>query len=144
MGARPARTVGPAAPYVGSVDPPTWDPLSLQRRRRGSAREIPLRAPMPNLFRALPSCVLALGLAGCGAHAAAGAVPARPAAPPPAALLPADPADTLSLAERDSIPGSIAFIAERDGNKELYSVRPTGGGERRLTERPEQDFVGDV
>jgi Tol biopolymer transport system component len=97
---------------------------------------------MPNLVRALPLCVLALGVAGCGADA--GGVPARPAAPPPAALLPTDPADTLSLAERDSIPASIAFIAERDGNKELYSVRPTGGGERRLTERPEQDFVGDV
>ncbi|HEV2735756.1 MAG TPA: hypothetical protein VGV85_13000 [Longimicrobiaceae bacterium] len=99
---------------------------------------------MPNLFRALPVLVLALGVAGCGADAGAVPVPGRPAAPPTPALLAADPADTLSLAERDSIPGSIAFIAERDGNKELYSVRPTGGGERRLTERPEQDFVGDV
>lgn len=97
---------------------------------------------MSYLFRSLSSCVLALGVAGCGADAAD--VPARPAAPPPAALLPADATDTLSLAERDSIAGSIVFIAERDGNKELYSVRPTGGGERRLTERPEQDFVGDV
>ena len=83
------------------------------------------------------SCVLALGAAGCGADAGA-------AAGRPAALLPADPSDTLSLAEREAIAGSIVFIAERDGNKELYSVRPTGGGERRLTRRPEQDFVGDV
>ncbi|HEX8358826.1 MAG TPA: hypothetical protein VF613_01810, partial [Longimicrobium sp.] len=74
----------------------------------------------------------------------AGAAPGRAAAPPPSALLPADPADTLSLAERGSIAGQIAFIAERDGNKELYAVRPTGGGERRLTDRPEQDFPGDA
>lgn len=94
---------------------------------------------MPNFSRALPLCVL---LAGCGADA--GAAPGGPAAPPPAALLPADPADTLSLAERDSIAGRIAFIAERDGNKELYSVRPTGGGELRMTQRPEQDFPGDA
>lgn len=93
---------------------------------------------MPKLFQALPFCVV---LAACGADA--GAVPGSAAAPPVAALLPADPADTLSRAERDSITGSIVFIAERDGNKELYAVRPAGG-ERRLTRRPEQDFVGDV
>ncbi|HEX8429813.1 MAG TPA: hypothetical protein VF625_00955 [Longimicrobium sp.] len=97
---------------------------------------------MHNLPRILPLCVLALGVAGCGADAGAASSP--PAAPLAAELPNADPADTLSLAERDSIPGSIAFIAERDGNKELYSVRPTGGGERRLTERPEQDFPADV
>ncbi|MBD0321460.1 MAG: PD40 domain-containing protein [Gemmatimonadetes bacterium] len=96
---------------------------------------------MPNFSRALPLCVL-LGAAACGADA--GAAPGAPAAPPPAALLPADPADTLSLAERDSIAGRIAFIAERDGNKELYSVLPTGVGELRLTSRAEQDFPGDV
>lgn len=102
----------------------------------------PYESRMPNLFRLLTSCALVLGTAGCGGDA--GAAPGQPAAPPPAALLAADPADTLSLAERDSIAGRIAFIAERDGNKELYSVRPTGGGELRLTHRPEQDFPGTV
>ena len=97
---------------------------------------------MPNLSRALAFCALVMGAAGCGADA--GAVPGAPAAPPPAALLPADPADTLSLAERDSIEGRIAFIAERDGNKELYSVRPSGGDERRVTQRAAQDFPGAV
>jgi dipeptidyl aminopeptidase/acylaminoacyl peptidase len=42
-------------------------------------------------------------------------------------------ADTLSLAERRRIPGTIAYVAERDGNKEVYVVRPSGEGERRLT-----------
>jgi Tol biopolymer transport system component len=96
------------------------------------------RIPMP--FRAFSLCALALGAAGCRADAA----PPRPAALPAAAFLPTDAADTLSLAERGAIAGRIAFIAERDGNKELYSVRPTGGGERRLTERPAQDFTGDA
>jgi Tol biopolymer transport system component len=96
---------------------------------------------MPNFSRALPFCALALGVAGCGTDA--GAAPGRPAAPPEAALVPADPGDTLSLAEREGIAGRIVFIAERDGNKELYSVRPTGDGEQRLTDRPAQDFAGD-
>ncbi|HEY7766558.1 hypothetical protein [Longimicrobium sp.] len=96
---------------------------------------------MRNFSRALPFCVLSLFVAGCGTDA--GAAPSRPAAPPAAALPPADPADTLSLAEREGIAGRIVFIAERDGNKELYTVRPTGAGEQRLTARPAQDFAGD-
>ncbi|HEY0021626.1 MAG TPA: hypothetical protein VGB24_01920 [Longimicrobium sp.] len=96
---------------------------------------------MPNFSRALPFCALALVVAGCGTDA--GAAPSRPPTPPAAALPPADPADTLSLVEREGIAGRIVFIAERDGNKELYSVRPTGAGEQRLTARPAQDFAGD-
>jgi hypothetical protein len=93
---------------------------------------------MPNLFRALPSCVLALGVAGCGADAAPS--PAAPPRRPRPLSSPPTPRTRSRWPSATPSRGSIAFIAERDGNKELYSVRPTGGGERRLTERPEQDF----
>lgn len=49
-------------------------------------------------------------------------------------------ADTLSLSERGKIPGTIAFTSERDGNPEVYLIRPTGEGERRLTNRTTAEF----
>lgn len=49
-------------------------------------------------------------------------------------------ADTLSLSERDKIAGSIAFVSERDGDPEVYLIRPTGEGERRLTNAPTAEY----
>jgi hypothetical protein len=57
-------------------------------------------------------CLAALALAACGGE--------------PRRADGARPADTLSLAERRRIPGTIAYVAERDGNKEVYVVRPSG------------------
>lgn len=45
----------------------------------------------------------------------------------------------LATEERAEIPGEIAFVAERDGNREVYLVRPTGE-ERRLTQSPEDEY----
>ena len=57
----------------------------------------------------------------------------------------AAPGDTLSLRERERIPGAIVFISRRDGNAELYRVRPTGAGLRRLTDSPAtEDFTGPL
>lgn len=58
---------------------------------------------------------------------------------------PAEPGDTLSLRERERIPGALVFISRRDGNAELYRVRPTGAGLRRLTDSPAtEDFTGPL
>lgn len=53
-------------------------------------------------------------------------------------------ADTLSLAERRAIPGVVAFVSERHGAPDVYLVRPTGDGERRLTDHPAADFPAAV
>jgi Tol biopolymer transport system component len=53
--------------------------------------------------------------------------------------------DTLSLVEREKIQGSIVFSSKRDGNAELYRVRPTGTALRRMTNSPEtDDFTGPL
>lgn len=49
-------------------------------------------------------------------------------------------AETLPAAERGRIPGTIAFVSERDGNPEVYLIDPTGEGERRLTDSPTAEF----
>ncbi len=57
----------------------------------------------------------------------------------------AEAGDTLSLAEREKIGGGIAFSSKRDGNSELYRVRPTGTALRRMTNSPEaEDFTGPL
>ncbi|MEW5926882.1 MAG: tolB protein precursor protein [Gemmatimonadota bacterium] len=48
--------------------------------------------------------------------------------------------DTLSLRERRGIAGTLAFVSERDGDAEVYVVRPSGEGLRRLTRGPEADY----
>lgn len=48
--------------------------------------------------------------------------------------------DTLSLAERRQISGWIAFVSERNGNREVYLVRADGEAERRLTESPGAEY----
>jgi TolB protein len=49
-------------------------------------------------------------------------------------------ADTLSLAERGSIPGWIAFVSERGGEADAYRIRPTGAEEQRLTSGSAADY----
>jgi TolB protein len=82
----------------------------------------------------------ALAAAACGGDA-------RTAAPEPQALAAGAavaPPDTMPLQERQALAGRIVFISERDGNKELYSVRPDGEDERRVTDSPAEDFFGAV
>ncbi|HEX8830242.1 MAG TPA: hypothetical protein VF705_03700, partial [Longimicrobium sp.] len=56
-----------------------------------------------------------------------------------------DAGDTLSLAEREKIAGSIVFSSKRDGNSELYRIRPTGTAPLRMTSSPEtEDFTGPL
>ncbi len=73
------------------------------------------------------AAVLLLALAGCrggdGASRSAAAA-----------------GDTLSLEERRGIAGTLAFVSERDGDAEVYLLRPDGSGERRLTASPAADY----
>lgn len=73
--------------------------------------------------------LLSLGISGCGGE--------TPGSGQAQALA---PADTLPLAERREIPGHIAFVSERDGNLEVYLVRPSGE-ETRLTTTPAAEYV---
>lgn len=52
--------------------------------------------------------------------------------------------DTLSRAERRAIAARLAFVAERDGNPEVYLMDPDGGGVRRVTNDPGADFPAAV
>lgn len=36
--------------------------------------------------------------------------------------------------------GTIAFVSDRDGNEEIYTIHEDGSGPRRLTENPERDY----
>ncbi|HYW06428.1 MAG TPA: hypothetical protein VE913_05705, partial [Longimicrobium sp.] len=78
-------------------------------------------------FRA---CIL-LALAGCAPDA-------------PRSVQATAGSDTLSLAERNGIAAEIAFVAERDGNKEVYAIRPSGTGERRLTRTGLDSYITGV
>ena len=48
--------------------------------------------------------------------------------------------DPIPEAERRAIPGWIAFLSERDGNREVYLLRPSGEEERRLTRTPGDEY----
>jgi TolB protein len=57
----------------------------------------------------------------------------------------AAPGDTLSLAERDRIRGTLVFSSKRHGNSELYRMRPTGAAMQRLTNSATvDDFTGPL
>ncbi|HEX7238747.1 MAG TPA: hypothetical protein VF263_00665 [Longimicrobiaceae bacterium] len=78
---------------------------------------------------------LLAGAAACGGEERApGASAAAPAAPARA--------DTLSLEERRRIPGSVAFISEAGGGKDVHRVRPDGSAEERLAAGPLDEFNG--
>lgn len=38
------------------------------------------------------------------------------------------------------VPERIAFVSERDGNAEIYVMKPDGSGQRNLTHEPSQDY----
>jgi TolB protein len=46
------------------------------------------------------------------------------------------------MEERRQIAGQLSFIAERDGNREVYVIAPDGAGERRITSSPADDYNG--
>ncbi len=90
---------------------------------------------------------LGLGLVACGQptqgpqagveQQSEAAAKAKTGDAPPAS---ATPAPSLDLA---SLPGTIHFISERDGNLEVYRWRADAAAER-LTDDPRADFVADV
>lgn len=105
----------------------------------------------------LVAAALAAATSGCareperGAPSDAGAAPPPPAASstaarstegppsPPAGGSAVDP-DPLPEAERRGLPGWIAFISERDGDREVYLIRPSGEEERRFTRSPTAEY----
>lgn len=52
------------------------------------------------------------------------------------------PVGEIPPEERQKIAGKIAFISERDGNREIYVIGPDGKGEERLTKSPHADYNG--
>lgn len=87
----------------------------------------------------------ALVVVGCSEPAApeAGAAQGSPAA----AGATKDAAQGVKAAEPEldeaSLPGSIYFVSERDGNLEAYRWR-AGAGPERLTDDPGSDFVAEI
>lgn len=73
----------------------------------------------------------------------ASAPPAPPDKGPPSpdAGGAAEDADPIPEAERKAIAGQIAFISERDDNPEVYLVRPSGEGLRRVTSTPMAEYT---
>lgn len=57
-----------------------------------------------------------------------------------ASAAPGGAADVLSRSELRGLRGRIVFVSERDGQAEVYSVRPSGRDLRRLTDAPTQDY----
>ena len=86
------------------------------------------------IFRDFPRVLLALTLlAGCDRQA-------PPDGAEPRGGRAAAAGDPIPAAERREMGGEIAFVSERDGNEEVYLVRPSGE-ERRLTRSPLRDYV---
>lgn len=101
---------------------------------------------------ALGACVLfAAGLSGCregaraSAAAQAGAQAASVSQPDARAPDPIPPSRchvSPAIDDRGTLSDVISFISERDGNREVYVIRPDGKGERRLTRGPSADYNG--
>ncbi len=97
--------------------------------------------------------LLALGcVAGCKSDAASTAgegSAARTASGDSAASAASNPGEVdqaalaIPAAERQRIPGLIAFVSERGADKDVWLVRPTGE-ETRLTQGPEDEFPAAV
>ncbi|HEU4407837.1 MAG TPA: hypothetical protein VFS43_21420 [Polyangiaceae bacterium] len=90
-----------------------------------------------------PAPVAASAPAPSSPAAVAASAPAPPA--PVAASAPAPPAPApggppLGDDERRALRGRIAFVSERDGNKEVYLLDPSTLAERRLTESPLDEY----
>lgn len=69
----------------------------------------------------------------CGAGGDAGAPSLRADAGAPAG-------DTISVEERAEIQGFITFVSERDGRPQVYTLSPTGEGERQLRESDADEY----
>lgn len=65
---------------------------------------------------------------------AAAAVAPSPAPPAADAAAPARPASDAPAEN-----GLIAFVSDRDGNSEIYTMQPDGSGQTRLTDHPAED-----
>lgn len=76
-----------------------------------------------SILRFSAAAAAALSLAGCkGASAAPGG------------------ADAIPASELRALAGRILFVSEREGQADVYSVRPDGRELRRLTEAPSNDY----
>ncbi|MCC6555484.1 MAG: PD40 domain-containing protein [Polyangiaceae bacterium] len=83
---------------------------------------------------------LALAAGGCAREPGGGSpAPAAAAGASEAADGDARDPDPLPEAERRAMVGQIAFVSERDGNPEVYLIRPWGE-EQRLTRSPAAEF----
>jgi TolB protein len=54
--------------------------------------------------------------------------------PVPPTASPIPPNATVSPADPKMAQGVIAFVSDRDGNREIYSIKPDGSQETRLTD----------
>jgi Tol biopolymer transport system component len=80
---------------------------------------------MTNRLLLLPAlAAAALALAGCERASAA----------------PGGTADAIPQGELRGLRGRIVFVSERDGQAEVYTIRPDGRALRRLTHGPSQDY----
>ncbi|RKH09217.1 tolB protein precursor protein [Corallococcus sp. CA053C] len=73
-----------------------------------------------------------LGAVGCEGRCGGAATPA-PGVP--------SPSQSLSEAERRALPGTIVFLSERAGQKDVWRVTPTGE-EAQVTSAPEDEYPG--
>lgn len=107
------------------------------------------RHSLHSLFPPLLALLLASACKGAppepvasGSGSPPSATSSSAAAPTIASPAPAPPPVEIPLDERKQIAGRISFIAERDGNREVYLIGPDGSGEQRLTSNPAADYNG--
>jgi TolB protein len=126
--------------------------LSLHARPRLAALPLQVRPALAALALSLALCPLACRerapspegapsarpLPAASASASASASAARSASASAAAIGRAGP--PLGDDERRALSGRIAFVAERDGNREVYLLDPATLAERRLTESPLDEY----
>ena len=105
----------------------------------------------------LIACVVLLSLSGgCGKAIPAATpqpsatqpliLPTEPSIPPTATVPPTDtlnptPTPTPEKETGSAAEGLIAFYSERDGNAEIYTMRPDGSDPRRLTFNAFEDYA---
>ena len=90
------------------------------------------------LYMSVILSMLSTGCSGAAASPTPTLLPTLPSTPTrtaiPPTITPIPPTATVSPADPKMAPGVIAFISDRDGNREIYSIKPDGSQETRLTD----------